>query len=82
VYVVYAKHLIYNTPKSEKDSHLTERGIIKLLCQQLSANEIAKKLFISEKTVKNHCYRIITKLETDNVIGIILFAIRKQIFTI
>jgi DNA-binding CsgD family transcriptional regulator len=82
VYVVYAKHLIYNTPKSEKDSHLTEREIKKLLCQQLSANEIAKKLFISEHTVKNLCYRIMTKLETNNVIGIVAFAIRKQIFTI
>jgi len=84
VYDVYAKHLIYNTPKSENDYHLTEREIeiIKLLCQQLSANEIAEKLFISEQTVKNHRYRIMKKLDTNSVIGIVVFAIRNQIFTI
>ena len=84
VYDVYAKHLIYNTPKSENDYHLTEREIeiIKLLCQQFSANEIAEKLFISEQTVKNHRYRIMKKLDTNSVIGIVVFAIRNQIFTI
>lgn len=84
VYDVYAKHLIYNTPKSENDYHLTEREIeiIKLLCQQFSANEIAEKLFISEQTVKNHRYRIMKKLNTNSVIGIVVFAIRNQIFTI
>lgn len=84
VYDVYAKHLIYNTPKSQNDYHLTEREIeiIKLLCQQLSAIEIAEKLFISEQTVKNHRYRIMKKLDTNSVIGIVVFAIRNQIFTI
>lgn len=84
VYDVYAKHLIYNTTKSENDYHLTEREIeiIKLLCQQLSANEIAEILFISEQTVKNHRYRIMKKLDTNSVIGIVVFAIRNQIFTI
>jgi two-component system response regulator DegU len=84
VYDVYAKHLIYNTSKSENDYHLTEREIeiIKLLCQQLTANEIAEKLFISEQTVKNHRYRIMKKLDTNSVIGIVVFAIRNQIFTI
>jgi len=84
VYDVYAKHLIYNTSKSENDYHLTEREIeiIKLVCQQLTANEIAEKLFISEQTVKNHRYRIMKKLYTNSVIGIVVFAIRNQIFTI
>jgi DNA-binding NarL/FixJ family response regulator len=84
VYDVYAKHLIYNTSKSENDYHLTEREIeiIKLLCQQLTANEIAEKLFISEQTVKNHRYRIMKKLDTNSVIGIVVFAIRNQLFTI
>jgi DNA-binding NarL/FixJ family response regulator len=84
VYDVYAKHLIYNTSKSVNDYHLTEREIeiIKLLCQQLTANEIAEKLFISEQTVKNHRYRIMKKLDTNSVIGIVVFAIRNQIFTI
>jgi DNA-binding NarL/FixJ family response regulator len=84
VYDVYAKHLIYNTPKSGNNYHLTEREIeiIRLLCQQLSANEIAEKLYISEQTVKNHRYRIMKKLDTNSVIGIVVFAIRNQIFTI
>lgn len=84
IYDIYAKHLIYNTPKNGNDFNLTEREIeiIKLLCQQLSAHEISEKLFISEQTVKNHRYRIMKKLNTDNVIGIVVFAIRNQIFTI
>ena len=39
-----------------------EREVLKLIAQGLNNREIAKKLYISEKTVKNHVTSILSKL--------------------
>lgn len=53
--------------ESTHDS-LTEREkeILKLLVQGLSNRDVAEKLFISEKTVKNHISNIFRKLEVTD----------------
>ena len=50
-------------PKNEKIK-LTkaERGVVSLICDGFRNKEIAKKLEISEKTVKSHCNRIYKKV--------------------
>jgi DNA-binding NarL/FixJ family response regulator len=40
-----------------------EREIVAVLCEGLSNNQIAEKLFISESTVRNHMTSILSKLE-------------------
>jgi two-component system NarL family response regulator len=58
---------------------LTEREVevLRSLTQGLSNKEIARKLFISEKTVKNHLYNIFQKLQVYDRSQAILYAIRK-----
>lgn len=43
-----------------------EKEILKLLVQGLSNREVAEKLFISEKTVKNHISNIFRKMEVTD----------------
>jgi DNA-binding NarL/FixJ family response regulator len=54
-----------------------EREILSLVAQELTNEEIANKLFISERTVETHRRNIFTKTKTKSVIGLIKYAIRK-----
>ncbi len=53
-----------------------EIEIIRLICDELTMKEIAKKLNISEKTVQNHRFNIMEKLGVHNTAGIVKCAIR------
>ncbi len=57
-----------------------EIEIICLLCKQLNTLEISEKLSLSQATVNTHRYNIMRKLETDNVVGIALYAVKAGIF--
>jgi len=39
----------------------TERKILKFIADNISTNEIAKKLFLSSKTIQNHRFSICKK---------------------
>ena len=54
----------------------TEIKIIKLLLTGLTNREIADELYISEKTVKFHLYKIFKKLTVKNRSELILFGFR------
>jgi DNA-binding NarL/FixJ family response regulator len=55
-------------PESEALHNLTKREveILKLVAQGLTNEEIGKKVFISEKTVKTHLTNIFAKLRVNN----------------
>lgn len=53
-----------------------EIEIIRLLCQQLTNKEIAKKLFLSQRTVDGHRAKILMKTKAKNIIGVIMHAIK------
>jgi DNA-binding CsgD family transcriptional regulator len=57
-----------------------EIEIMCLLCKQLNTVEIAEKLSLSQTTVNTHRYHIMKKLNTDNVVGIALYAVKAGIF--
>lgn len=59
--------------------HLTNREIevLKYVVNGLSNNEIAKKIFVSEHTVKAHISSIIKKLKVKTRIDIAVLAITK-----
>lgn len=57
-----------------------EKEIIRMICKQMSTQEIADKLSLSNNTVKTHRTHIMRKLETDNVVGIAIYAVRAGIF--
>jgi DNA-binding NarL/FixJ family response regulator len=60
---------------------LSEREveILLLICQQLTTDEIAEKLFISPLTVKRHRQNLLEKTGSKNIVGLILYAIRNEL---
>lgn len=63
---------------NEEKVHLTtrEREILELIAKEFTNEQIADKLFISERTVETHRRNIFTKTKTRSIVGLIKFAIR------
>lgn len=59
-----------------------ETQIFQLLVQNIETNDIARKLHISEKTVRNHISNVIQKLGVTNRTSAILELIKLQIIKI
>ena len=57
---------------------LTERevDVLKLVCAQLTTEEIAERLFISPKTVNFHRNNLLQKTGSRNVTGLVLHAVK------
>lgn len=64
---------------SSKSLSSREKEILRLICQELSAREIAGRLNLTEKTVHNHRARMIEKLEVRNIVGLVKFAVEHRI---
>ncbi len=68
--------------KEEKDrSQLSgrETEVLQLIAEGHSPRDIARLLFISIKTVENHRYNIMQKLDIHNIAGLTKYAIEKRI---
>jgi DNA-binding NarL/FixJ family response regulator len=65
----------------EREEMLTarEREILQLLADGMSNAEVAKKLFISQETVKSHVRHILAKLEADTRTHAVAIALRDSI---
>ncbi|MCU0434987.1 MAG: response regulator transcription factor [Bacteroidia bacterium] len=75
--------IIYNQYQREKAhqdalSILTtrEREVLSLIVKEHTSEEIARKLFLSKKTVDNHRQNILAKTGCKTTIGLVKFAIR------
>jgi len=68
----------------ETEDELSERekDVVKLICQELTNNEIGEKLFISPRTVESHRQRILEKIGARNTVGIVIYAIVHNIYTL
>ncbi len=84
------QHLLFhgtNRSKSGDDSPrepeklLTPREveILALIAKELSTEQIAKKLFISERTVETHRKNLLVKTNARSVVGLIKFAVQNKI---
>lgn len=60
---------------------ITERDIdvIYLLANQLTAKEIAEKLYISPKTVEGYKNALFSKTGTKSIVGLVLYAIQNDL---
>jgi DNA-binding NarL/FixJ family response regulator len=58
-----------------------EVDVLILICEQLTTQEIAEKLFISLKTVERHRTNLFQKTEAKNVVGLVLFALKNQLIS-
>jgi DNA-binding NarL/FixJ family response regulator len=66
---------------SDREALLTnrEREILQLLADGMSNGDVAKKLFISQETVKSHVRHILAKLEADTRTQAVAIALREAI---
>jgi len=56
-----------------------EKDIVKLICLQFTAQEIADKLFLSKRTVEGYRTRILEKMNVKNTAGVVIYALRNGI---
>ena len=68
----------HRAPRSRRDDLLTprEREVLGLVSRGLSNREIAGRLVLSEKTVRNHVERTYTKTGATNRVGASLYALQ------
>lgn len=69
--------VIANTGFSAK-----EVEIIRLICRQMTAREISKEVFLSERTVEQYRSNITRRIGARNVAGVIRFALQHGIITL
>jgi DNA-binding NarL/FixJ family response regulator len=59
-----------------------ELEVLRLVAQGLNNREIAKQLFISENTVKNHVRNILEKLQLHSRMEAVMYAVREKLLDI
>jgi DNA-binding NarL/FixJ family response regulator len=53
-----------------------EQEVLKLVCEELSNTEIAKKLYVSKRTVEGYRSKLLEKCGVKNVAGLVLYAVK------
>ena len=68
-------------PQQVPAPKLTDREmeVLKLVARGMNNRDIAKELFISENTVKNHVRNILEKLQSHSRVEAVLYAVREKI---
>jgi len=71
-----------NFPNNTDKFTQREMDVLNLVCKGLTSQEIAGKLFISDKTVETHRNNIFHKAEVRNSSELIVWAIKHEYFTV
>lgn len=74
----------YKGGAEQQQVDLNEREIevLKLVCQEHSNQEIADKIFLSVRTVEGYRARLFEKTGSKNLVGLVIFAIKKGIISV
>ncbi|WP_235297971.1 response regulator transcription factor [Portibacter marinus] len=59
-----------------------EKEVLQKLCEQKTAKEIGKELFISSRTVEGHRNHLLEKTNSKNIAGLIIYAIENGIYKV
>jgi len=59
-----------------------EVEVLKLVCQECSNQEIADKIFLSVRTVEGYRARLFEKTGSKNLVGLVIFAIKRGIISV
>jgi DNA-binding NarL/FixJ family response regulator len=70
-------------PSFNQNVELTEREleVLKLICEEKTAGEIGKEIFLSPRSVEGIRQRLIEKVGVRNTAGLVMFAIKNGIVT-
>ncbi len=71
--------------KAENNTDLfTERElqVLELICKELTASEIADELSLSARTVEGYKRSLLSKSNTRNVAGLVIYAIKNQLVVV
>jgi DNA-binding NarL/FixJ family response regulator len=73
-----------NNSKSAYENVLTNREIevLQLICEQKTTAEIAKKLFLSPRTIDGHRNNLLIKTNAKNSAGLVFYAIQNKLLLI
>ncbi len=68
-------------PSFKQDVDLTEREmeVLKMICEEKTATEIAKEIFLSPRSVEGIRQRLIDKIGVRNTAGLVMFAVKNQL---
>ncbi|MGX5820624.1 response regulator [Chitinophaga lutea] len=56
-----------------------EQEIIRLICQQLTAQQIGQRIFLSKRTVEGYRTRILEKMNVRNTAGVVMYALKHHL---
>jgi DNA-binding NarL/FixJ family response regulator len=59
-----------------------EIEVLRLVCQEYSNQEIADKIFLSVRTVEGYRARLFEKTGSKNLVGLVIFAIKRGIISV
>ncbi len=66
-------------PKAFEQLSSREVEVLKLICQQLTSEEIGEKLFISPRTVNGHRNNLLQKTDSRNTTGLVVYAVKNHL---
>ncbi|QJB31236.1 response regulator transcription factor [Chitinophaga oryzae] len=64
------------TLKNEIQLNDREQEVLKLICQELTTQEISEQIFLSPRTVEGIRQKLLEKLNVKNSVGLVLYAFR------
>jgi DNA-binding NarL/FixJ family response regulator len=56
-----------------------EQEVLQLICEEFTTQEIADKLYISNRTVDGHRNNLLSKLGCKNTAGLVVYALRNEL---
>lgn len=65
--------------KTHGDLSIREVEVLRLICQQMTSEEIGEELFISPRTVNGHRNNLLQKTGSRNVTGLVMYAVKHQL---
>jgi len=71
-----------NASQQSVDLNDREVEVLKLVCQECSNQEIADKIFLSVRTVEGYRARLFEKTGSKNLVGLVIFAIKRGIISV
>lgn len=77
--IYHQQNTIDNATESNVKLTPREVEILGLVCRELSNEQIANKLFISERTVETHRRNIFIKTKCKSIVGLVLYAIEHKL---